>query len=80
MTEDGGQSKPQSDNTLSSALCPLSSGTLLAFDFGIKRIGVAVGNTLLRRANPLITIHDEKTDARFAKIANLLAEWQPSAL
>ena len=80
MTEDGGQSKPRGDNTQSSALSPQPSGTLLAFDFGTKRIGVAVGNTLLRRANPLTTIHDEKTDARFAKIANLLAEWQPSAL
>ena len=55
-------------------------GTLLAFDFGTKRIGIAVGNTLLRRANPLTIIDDEKTDARFAKIAVLLAEWQPCAL
>jgi putative holliday junction resolvase len=55
-------------------------GTLLAFDFGTKRIGVAVGNTLLRRANPLTTINDEKTEARFAAIAALLNEWQPSAL
>jgi putative holliday junction resolvase len=56
------------------------SGTLLAFDFGTKRIGIAVGNTLLRRANPLTTINDEKTGARFAGIAALLSEWQPSAL
>ena len=56
------------------------SGTLLAFDFGTKRIGIAVGNTLLRRAKPLTTINDEKTEARFTKIAALLAEWQPSAL
>ena len=55
-------------------------GTLLAFDFGTRRIGIAVGNTLLRRANPLTTIDDEKTDARFAAIAALLKEWQPSAL
>ena len=57
-----------------------AQGTLLAFDFGTRRIGVAVGNTLLRRANPLTTIDDEKNDARFAKIAALLAEWQPGAL
>ena len=56
------------------------SGTLLAFDFGTKRIGIAAGNTLLRRANPLTTINDEKTDTRFAKIEALLNEWQPSAL
>jgi putative Holliday junction resolvase len=55
-------------------------GTLIAFDFGTKRIGIAIGNTLLRRANPLTTINDEKTGARFAAIAALLNEWQPSAL
>ena len=55
-------------------------GTLLAFDFGTKRIGVAIGNTLLRSANPLTTINDEKTDSRFAKIAALLDEWHPVAL
>jgi len=53
---------------------------LLAFDFGTKRIGIAVGNTLLRRANPLTTIADEKTATRFARIEALLNEWQPSAL
>ena len=68
------------DKNLSSVPCPLPSGTLLAFDFGTKRIGIAVGNTLLRRANPLDTINDEKTDARFARIAALINEWQPSAL
>jgi putative Holliday junction resolvase len=58
----------------------IPSGTLLAFDFGTKRIGIAVGNTLLRSANPLTTINDEKTDARFARIEVLLKEWQPGAL
>ncbi len=56
------------------------SGILLAFDFGEKRIGVATGNTLLNSAQPLTTISTEKTDERFAAIAKLLAEWQPSAL
>lgn len=58
----------------------VAQGTLLAFDFGTRRIGVAVGNTLLRSANPLTTIDEEKTDARFARIAALLSEWQPAAL
>ncbi|HEU0219225.1 MAG TPA: Holliday junction resolvase RuvX [Gallionella sp.] len=58
----------------------VAQGTLLAFDFGTRRIGVAVGNTLLRHANPLAIIDEEKTDARFARIAALLAEWQPGAL
>jgi putative Holliday junction resolvase len=56
------------------------SGTLFAFDFGTKRIGIAVGNTLTMSAQPLTTINDEKTDLRFAKIAELLVEWQPVAL
>ena len=55
-------------------------GTLLAFDFGTRRIGIAIGNTLLRRANPLTTINEEKTNARFARIAELISEWQPGAL
>lgn len=55
-------------------------GTILAFDFGTKRIGIAVGNTLLSCAEPLTTISDERTDARFAKIEALLEEWQPGAL
>ena len=79
-TEDGGQKKPRSDNTQSSVLSPQSSATLLAFDFGTKRIGIAVGNTLLRHARPLATIAAEKTETRFAAIAKLLEEWQPSAL
>lgn len=74
------QKSPRSDTTQPSAFSPQSSGTLLAFDFGTKRIGVAVGNTLLRRANALTTINDEKTEARFGEIAALLDEWQPNAL
>jgi len=54
--------------------------TVLAFDFGTRRIGVAVGNTLTRTAHPLATIGDERTDSRFAAIAALVAEWQPATL
>ena len=59
---------------------PIPSGTLLAFDFGTKRIGVAVGNTISATARPLATINDEKNDVRFAAIAALLKEWEPAAL
>mgnify|MGYP003555783559 FL=1 len=52
----------------------------MAFDFGTRRIGIAVGNSLLRRANPLTTIDEEKTEERFAAIAALLDEWRPDAL
>ena len=53
--------------------------TFLAFDFGIRRVGVAVGNSLLRRASALKTlaVHGER---RFAAIDVLIREWQPAAL
>ena len=53
--------------------------TFLAFDFGIKRTGVAVGNRLMRSATPQGTIKAEG-DARFAQIAARIQEWQPDAL
>ncbi|WP_295645635.1 Holliday junction resolvase RuvX [uncultured Methylibium sp.] len=53
--------------------------TLLAFDFGLKRTGVAAGNTLTRSAEPLRSIAAEG-DARFEPIARLIAEWRPAAL
>ena len=56
------------------------SGTLLAFDFGTKRIGIAVGNSISATARPLTTINDEKNEVRFATIAALLKEWGPVAL
>ena len=58
---------------------PAHLGSFLAFDFGLKRTGVAVGNRLTRTATPQPTIRAEG-DARFAPIARLIAEWQPDAL
>lgn len=55
-------------------------GTVLAFDFGERRIGVAVGEHLIQSANPLTTIDDESNDVRFANIQALIQEWQPSLL
>jgi putative Holliday junction resolvase len=55
-------------------------GTVLAFDFGQKRIGVAVGEGILRQAHPLTVIHGEANAERFAAIATLIAEWQPASL
>jgi len=54
--------------------------TLLAFDFGARRIGVALGTTRLRTARALTTIDTERNDQRFAAIAALIAEWQPDRL
>ena len=51
--------------------------TLLGFDFGLKRIGVAVGNSLLCQAQPLTIIAAATNDAKFVAIATLMAQWQP---
>lgn len=56
----------------------LMEEVLLAFDFGLKRIGVAVGNTLLKLAQPLKIIHAESNDAKFAEIGALIGEWKPN--
>ena len=53
--------------------------SFLAFDFGAKRTGVAVGNRMLRTATPQATIRAEG-DARFAHVAERIREWQPDAL
>jgi len=54
--------------------------TLLAFDFGTRRIGVAVGTLRLRRARALTTVEAEGNERRFAAIGALIVEWQPDAL
>lgn len=59
---------------------PDITGTLMAFDFGEKRIGVATGETILKTAHALTTINAEQNDVKFAQIALLIAEWQPSLL
>ena len=53
--------------------------SFLAFDFGLKRTGVAVGNRLTRSAQPQPTIRAEG-DARFDGVAVRIREWQPDAL
>lgn len=58
----------------------LASGTLLGFDFGLKRVGIAVGTLELGLAHPLETINSEITNVRFARIADLISQWQPVAL
>lgn len=59
---------------------PLKSGAVLAFDFGERRIGVAVGETGLGIAHPLQTIDAVANDERFARISELIDEWQPVVL
>ena len=56
-----------------------SPRSFLAFDFGLKRVGVAAGNSLTRQATPLRTIAAEG-EPRFAAIERLIDEWRPDAL
>lgn len=51
--------------------------TLLAFDYGLKKIGVAIGNTLTRQARPLQVLRPGTREQRFQAIGALLAQWQP---
>jgi len=53
--------------------------SFLAFDYGLKRTGVATGTRLLGTATPRKSIHAEGK-ARFAKVAEYIHEWQPDAL
>lgn len=55
-------------------------GSVLGFDFGLARIGVASGELETARAAALTTVHDESGDARFAAIGRIITEWQPVAL
>ena len=54
--------------------------TILAFDFGEKRIGVAVGNTITKTAEALKIIQEKNQDEKFKAIEALIQEWQPQLL
>jgi len=61
-------------------MAPKTNATVLAFDFGTHRIGVAVGNSLIRFAQPLVTIAGDSDTTTLAAIAALVNEWQPQQL
>ena len=52
----------------------------MAFDYGTRRIGVAVGNTIAQTGQAVKTISESNEDARFKAIELLLKEWQPNQL
>jgi putative Holliday junction resolvase len=54
--------------------------TLLAFDYGEKRIGVAVGNMLTRQARALTVVPNANREYRFEAVGKLIGEWKPDAL
>ncbi len=53
---------------------------LLGFDFGERRIGVAVGNTVSATARELTVIDARPAARRFERLQALIAEWQPARL
>lgn len=57
-----------------------SPHTLLGFDFGLKRIGVAVGNTITGGARPLTTIEAPDNVTRFSVVSRLIEDWSPALL
>jgi putative holliday junction resolvase len=59
---------------------PNTIKTVLGFDFGMKRIGVAIGQTITRSANPLTTLFAVDGIPKWEEIENLISIWQADAL
>ncbi len=57
----------------------MNARIFLAFDFGEKRIGIAVGNDLAESANALTTVIASNDDDRFNAIGPIVKDWQPAA-
>ena len=53
------------------------SGNILSFDFGEKRIGVAIGNNITKTSHPLSTIDTPVNTKRFIAIEKLISQWSP---
>jgi putative Holliday junction resolvase len=54
--------------------------TVMAFDYGTRRVGVAVGNSVTQVGQALKTIAALNTDVLFQNIELLVKEWQPDQL
>ena len=54
--------------------------TILAFDFGLRRIGVAVGQSVTASANPLGVVQNSDSGPDFDAIAKFIDEWRPARL
>ncbi len=52
----------------------------MAFDYGTKRIGVAVGNSLTKSAQNLPVILNTSEEQRFVGITKIIAQWEPDAI
>ncbi len=61
-------------------LQPSSDGTYLGFDFGNKKIGVAVGQSATATASPLLTLRSPNQRIDWDGIGKLIEEWRPAGL
>ena len=55
-------------------------GNIIGFDFGQKRIGVAIGNNISKSAQALITIESTSSNQKFEAIQKIMDEWQPVSI
>lgn len=68
------------DPGASSLVALADSAIVLGFDFGAKRLGVAVGNALTGAARPLSTLDSSTNDARWKGVSRVIADWEPALL
>jgi len=54
--------------------------TVLAFDYGTKRIGVAVGNSLTKSSEALNQINNSSEEFRFKAVEQFILHWNPSVI
>ena len=59
---------------------PATPEIILAFDFGLRRIGVAVGQQVTASANPLTVIQNSENGPDWSAIDALIREWQPARI
>ena len=59
---------------------PMTDRVVLGFDFGARRIGIAIGNSVTREARPLTTVNASTVTARWDAVAALIGEWEPAQL
>ncbi len=56
----------------------MADEVVLGFDFGARRTGVAIANTVTRQARPLPTIEAETQQERWGAVQGLVDEWHPA--
>jgi putative holliday junction resolvase len=59
---------------------PMTDQVVLGFDFGTRRIGVALGNSMTRQARPLQVIRAAEAAARWEMISAIVQEWRPTQI